>query len=326
MPAKKYVTEAERREAKRLTRQKLLEDPAERAKEQARSARYRAKHPERRRQSQKTYDERNPEKKRKYYEENKERIIAQSLQSQRVRRAERKRQQQQYEEENPEEILAEKELSQQQQIERREAYFKKWYEENSERINQETREERAQNPEKFRRQKKESYLRLQSDTDKQRRREGSRIRYTNNLPHYREQGRIHASKRRARKKGLPSFWLQVHLDFSRQYFKHCCAVCERPLEGFFHGESADHWIPIASDNCPGTIPTNMVPLCYGLDSCNLSKNAKDPKVWLIERYGKRKANAILKHINAYFDIVRDKFPLPEVAHDHSLDDAATLFI
>lgn len=73
------------------------------------------------------------------------------------------------------------------------------------------------------------------------------------------------------------------------------------------------------DRCPGTIPGNMVPLCHGMFGCNNSKADKDPEIWLIKRYGKRKATIILKRINVYFDIVREKFPLP-VDNDEQLTD------
>jgi hypothetical protein len=47
----------------------------------------------------------------------------------------------------------------------------------------------------------------------------------------------------------------------------------------------------------------MVPLCHGIDGCNNTKGAKPPDEWLIERYGKRKAAAILRRIAAFFEWV-----------------------
>lgn len=92
------------------------------------------------------------------------------------------------------------------------------------------------------------------------------------------------------------------------YFHGCCAVCGRQLSDLFgeHTAGMDHWIPISSPGCPGTIPENIVPLCHGIDGCNNHKHAKDPEQWLNERYGKRKAKRILERINAYFQWVREQ--------------------
>lgn len=57
----------------------------------------------------------------------------------------------------------------------------------------------------------------------------------------------------------------------------------------------------------------MVPLCHGKKgvpsgepSCNVSKHNHDPESWLVSRFGKRKARAILKRIAAYFAWVREQ--------------------
>ncbi|MBX3579877.1 MAG: HNH endonuclease, partial [Rhizobiaceae bacterium] len=53
---------------------------------------------------------------------------------------------------------------------------------------------------------------------------------------------------------------------------HCCAYCDStgPL-------TQDHFIPLSSAKCPGTIPGNIVPACA---SCNSSKRARDPFSWV----------------------------------------------
>jgi hypothetical protein len=50
----------------------------------------------------------------------------------------------------------------------------------------------------------------------------------------------------------------------------------------------------------------MVPLCNGSGGCNNAKHDRDPSAWLTERFGPRKAQAILKKIDAYFEVVRQR--------------------
>lgn len=82
-----------------------------------------------------------------------------------------------------------------------------------------------------------------------------------------------------------------------------CAVCGRP-PGLFHGLAKDHWIPISDPACPGTIPTNILPLCHGEGGCNNGKRNRDPGAWLIAKFGKAKASEIQARIAAYFEAVR----------------------
>jgi len=92
------------------------------------------------------------------------------------------------------------------------------------------------------------------------------------------------------------------------YFDNKCAVCGRDLNGLFHTASMDHWIPLKSPDCPGTIATNIVPLCHaikgGEGGCNNSKNFTDAYTWLVRKFGKSKADTIMKRIEAYFEWVR----------------------
>lgn len=95
-------------------------------------------------------------------------------------------------------------------------------------------------------------------------------------------------------------------EYALKYFHNRCAVCEQQLMDLF-GErmvSMDHWIPVTSSDCPGTIPSNMIPLCMGKGGCNNSKNNTAPAKWLISRFGKRKANKIEQRINQFFETVR----------------------
>ncbi len=70
----------------------------------------------------------------------------------------------------------------------------------------------------------------------------------------------------------------------------------------------DHWIAISDlrpDN-PGTVATNMIPLCHGISGCNNKKQNKDPIEWMRQEYGTRKAKPIIARIEAYFEWVREQ--------------------
>lgn len=104
----------------------------------------------------------------------------------------------------------------------------------------------------------------------------------------------------ARKRNLPNTFTADDWQFALDHFHGCCAACGRPA-GLWHHLAMDHWIPIASPDCPGTVPWNIVPLCGGSGGCNNSKSSKPPADWLIEKFGKRKGRAILKRIEAFLD-------------------------
>lgn len=117
---------------------------------------------------------------------------------------------------------------------------------------------------------------------------------------------IASNRRRARKRNLPDNFTSSDWQRALHYFKGCCAACQRPMNGLFHAPHADHWIPLSSPECPGTIPENMIPLCGGTDGCNQSKNAKDAAEWLAAKFGPRKAVEILTRIEAYFEWVKSQ--------------------
>ncbi len=125
----------------------------------------------------------------------------------------------------------------------------------------------------------------------------------------REQCRIHYHNYQARKRALPNSYTLEHQQFALEYFNGCCAVCGRPFYDLFSERTMalDHWIPISSDDCPGTTPTNIVPLCHGVDGCNTRKQARDPQEWLVSQFGKRKAREIMARVEQYFDAVRERF-------------------
>lgn len=103
----------------------------------------------------------------------------------------------------------------------------------------------------------------------------------------------------ARKRSLPIAFSSSDWDAALDYWGHQCAVCGRP-RGLWHTLAQDHWIPLSDPRCPGTVPTNILPLCHGEGGCNNSKGNKDPVRWLEERLGRRRAAQKLAEIQAYF--------------------------
>ncbi len=123
------------------------------------------------------------------------------------------------------------------------------------------------------------------------------LEYYKNNP---QKAKMKIHRRLARKRNLPSTLTSDQWERCLSYFDHKCAVCSRSI-GFWHTLAADHWIPLASPNCLGTVVENMIPLCHGSGGCNNSKGAKDAILWLTEKFGKKKAKQILNRINAYFE-------------------------
>ena len=107
-------------------------------------------------------------------------------------------------------------------------------------------------------------------------------------------------RRRARKRSLPDTFTADDWQAALAHFGGCCAVCGRP-PGLWHILAADHWIPLSSPDCPGTVPWNIVPLCHGTGGCNNSKWNRCAGEWLTERFGQRKAAAIQRRVEAFLD-------------------------
>lgn len=118
--------------------------------------------------------------------------------------------------------------------------------------------------------------------------------------------RIHASRRRARQHLLPETFTYAERTFMLQYWGFACAVCGNEQGLFDHMLHDDHWIPLCSPLCPGTIAENIIPLCGGVLGCNNNKSGKDPHTWLCSRYGRRKGLRIEKAIMTYFAVIRQR--------------------
>ncbi len=104
---------------------------------------------------------------------------------------------------------------------------------------------------------------------------------------------------RARKRRLPNTFTAQERRRALDYWNGRCAVCGRPA-GLWHTIAIDHWIPLSSPECPGTVCTNMLPLCHGTDGCNNRKYAKMPNVWLRETLGKHRAARKREEIDYFF--------------------------
>lgn len=118
--------------------------------------------------------------------------------------------------------------------------------------------------------------------------------------HGRLMDKARQQNRRARVRDLPSEFTTQDWIACVDYFGGCCAVCGRQ-PGLWHTLASDHWIPLNSRECPGTVPYNIVPLCHGDGGCNNSKQDRPPSEWLIAKFGKRNGGAILKRIEAYLE-------------------------
>ena len=122
-----------------------------------------------------------------------------------------------------------------------------------------------------------------------------------------EKIRTNIAKRKARKLNLPASFSHNDAEFCHAYWGRCCSICGKE-NGFWYTICLDHYVPLASEFCPGTIPGNMIPMCHskkGIPStmepcCNNSKGSKDPVLWLKDKLGSRKAKTKLQEIETFF--------------------------
>lgn len=180
------------------------------------------------------------------------------------------------------------------------------YAANPDKKNQSAKQWQKDNPDKVRTIQKRHYEKYP-----EKRREATRLSRKKNIDkrkayerHYRQQNpnmdHAKTARRQAKRRNLPSTFTASDWQRCLEYFNHRCAICGKP-RGLWHTLAMDHWIPLSDPQCPGTVVTNMLPLCHGEMGCNNSKGSKPPLDWLIERLGVRKAKAILKRIEDYFE-------------------------
>jgi hypothetical protein len=106
--------------------------------------------------------------------------------------------------------------------------------------------------------------------------------------------------RAAREAVLPDTFSKEQYTFCMTYWDNQCAITGEAKD--LH---LDHWIPLASPNCPGTVATNMIPLSGTL---NRSKKDKAPMTWLFETFPEEEARQTWDRIESYFDLVQQTFP------------------
>lgn len=187
--------------------------------------------------------------------------------------------------------------------EKRHEYNKAAYWKNKEARNEYNRLYRIENGEAMRAREREQYA-------------ANPEKYREEVRKYRAENKgkrkIWEHNRKARKLGLPHDLTDAQWARALEYFGDCCAVCGQP-KGLWHTIAMDHWIPLVSPDCTGTTATNTIPLCHsrkdapaGTPCCNNSKQARNPEIWLRERFGDKKAKRILKRIHEYFDWVREQ--------------------
>lgn len=159
---------------------------------------------------------------------------------------------------------------------------------------------REKNNQEDRRMRRRIYFQRPDIRDKQN--QYNRDRY-HEKPEVKSDAIARNQRRRARIKNLPENFTEQDWQRALKYFRGCCAICGRSADEYY-SVAADHWIPLNSDSCPGTIPTNIVPMCHSRrgnqGSCNRSKWFKEPYQWLLEKYGEPKAKEIRDRIEAYF--------------------------
>jgi hypothetical protein len=120
-----------------------------------------------------------------------------------------------------------------------------------------------------------------------------------------EVSRLKQLRRLARKRGLPDTFTAKERLFMLQYWHHACAVCGNQ-DGFFWKLADDHVIPLSSPDCPGTVATNIIPLCHGKGGCNTLKRDHDFSEWLLSRMTASQAQRVLKAVQAYFALVQQR--------------------
>jgi hypothetical protein len=174
----------------------------------------------------------------------------------------------------------------------------------------------AANPEQHRRKSQRYLANHPEQQEAKREREGRRKKEHRerwcgySRKHHREHpDRVAArrARRLARERALPADFTAQDWHDCLAYWHNCCAIC-----GCESSDkvtlATDHWIPLAAPECPGTVPTNILPLCHAKrgysGGCNRVKSARNPIDWLTSKLGPEAATQKLSEIETYFAAVR----------------------
>lgn len=162
--------------------------------------------------------------------------------------------------------------------EKRRAILNNYIQRNRERINEENRLKYAVNPEPFK-QRGKRYMAKKPITAK-----------------------MATHRRLARKRNLPDTFTAQEWSHCLNWFHGCCAYCGNPA-GLLPGMNitADHFIPLNSPKCTGTVASNIIPACQ---NCNTKKSDTDALEWLVKEVGEHKAKRIFNHIQDYFKEIK----------------------
>jgi hypothetical protein len=104
--------------------------------------------------------------------------------------------------------------------------------------------------------------------------------------------KIYSHRRMARKLAFPDTFTIEQSAYCLEYWLNHCVYCGSDGE-----LTLDHYIPLVSASCPGTVAANMLPACR---SCNCSKQDSEPIEWLARRFGVDQAELIMEAIREYF--------------------------
>lgn len=118
--------------------------------------------------------------------------------------------------------------------------------------------------------------------------------------------RIIASRRRARQRALPDTFTKEQWLHCLEYFSYQCVACNADFSEDTRSHM-DHWIPLSSPECTGTIATNMICLCA---TCNISKGGHPPSKWLALTFEDSQAQVILERVQHYFNSLMDNTCIP----------------
>lgn len=251
--------------ADRLKQQRRERYEANRDEILAEQAKYRAENPEKVKASKRAEYERNREK---YLKRTKE-----------------------YREANPEKVRDSQRRTHKLYKVKRSAQKKLYKARNVEQVREWSRNYKKRNADKVR-----AAARLYNEKNRDKLAERRKERQLQDVSKYRQTARVHAQRRLARKRSLPDTLTPEQWQNCLDYFNGCCAVCGDPAS-LFNVIQADHFIPLTSPDCIGTVKENIIPLCR---TCNTSKNNRDALEWATERLGKRKGKQFVKRIEAYF--------------------------